>query len=88
VFSGKQGVHIQVTDVGIGFSPDERKSLFDKHFRTKMAKRCNRGGLGFGLYFVKKVIAAHGGSIDAASAGTGKGSAFLISLNRKNASPR
>jgi signal transduction histidine kinase len=81
LFSGKEGVHIQVTDSGIGFSPDEQKSLFAKHFRTDAAKSYDRRGLGFGLYFVKKVIEAHGGSVEANSDGSLRGSSFMIEFS-------
>jgi CheY-like chemotaxis protein len=38
------------------------------------------GGLGLGLALVKGIIELHGGSVGAQSAGTGRGSRFMVSL--------
>ena len=39
-----------------------------------------QGGLGLGLSIVKGMIELHGGRVEAASAGIGKGSTFTVTL--------
>ena len=40
----------------------------------------SQGGLGIGLTLVKSLVAMHGGTVEAVSAGLGKGSEFLVRL--------
>lgn len=82
LFSSSEDIQIQVADSGIGFNSDEQKSLFTKHYRTAAAKNHDRRGLGLGLYFVKKVVEAHGGYVAALSSGKNAGCTSLITLLR------
>jgi two-component system phosphate regulon sensor histidine kinase PhoR len=70
---------LSITDHGIGLSEEDRKHVFDKFFRVREGKYASVKGLGLGLYFVKKIIDAHSGKIEAASS-PGKGSTFIIYL--------
>lgn len=74
----KDKIMIIIEDSGIGIDKKDLKSIFDKFFRASGAK--NVGGTGLGLYISKKIIEAHGGSIEAVSSGTQKGAKFIISL--------
>lgn len=47
-------------------------------FTTTMAR--TRGGLGLGLAVVKKLVELHGGTVHGASAGPGKGAAFVVTM--------
>lgn len=65
--------HLEITDTGIGISPENLKKLFVPFFTTK------QDGNGFGLAETRRVIRAHGGSIDVRSV-VGKGTTFAIKL--------
>ena len=66
-------VAVAFSDSGVGMSEDTLKKLWTPFFTTK-AK-----GLGVGLSICKKIIEAHGGSIEAKSA-MGKGTTFTVLL--------
>lgn len=67
----------QVTDHGIGISPDDMHHLFERFYRAEGEKV--RGGTGLGLYISRQIIEAHGGRIWAESL-LGKGSTFSFTL--------
>lgn len=73
-------VRIEVEDTGIGIDPKNIDEIFKPytHFATH-AERA-RAGAGLGLALAKDICDKHGGSIAATSAGTGKGSLFVVSL--------
>lgn len=66
---------ISVSDTGVGMSEDVRKNIFSKH--TTSHGTAGEKGSGLGLGIVKKVIDAHGFSIDVESE-EGKGTRFSI----------
>jgi signal transduction histidine kinase len=70
---------IQVSDNGIGISPEELPHVFERFFRASQPEKNGAAGTGIGLYISKQIINAHGGEIWAESA-VGKGSVFNISL--------
>ena len=80
--SGK--IRFSVKDDGIGVSPEDVQKLFGKFARADNAKTVDPGGMGIGLYFVKKVIEDHRGSVGAESEGAGKGSTFWVELPLKS----
>ncbi|MHB1561255.1 MAG: sensor histidine kinase [Isosphaeraceae bacterium] len=66
-------VVLDVTDTGIGMTHAVRSRIFDAFFSTRPA------GSGLGLPTTRKIVEAHGGSIDVQSE-PGKGSRFRIRL--------
>jgi signal transduction histidine kinase len=52
-----------VTDSGIGIPKDEQHNLFTKFYRARNARKMRPDGTGLGLYMVKKIIIAQGGTI-------------------------
>ena len=71
---------IRVADNGIGIEPTVIKGLFEMFSQIDSAIDRAEGGLGIGLALVKGLVALHGGSVQATSAGLGKGSEFTIRL--------
>ncbi|UJR87235.1 MULTISPECIES: sensor histidine kinase [Sandaracinus] len=56
---------LSVRDHGIGIAPDKLLSIFDR-FQRGVSPR-NYGGLGLGLYIVRRAVDAHGGRVWAES---------------------
>lgn len=78
--STQQGtLEIRVTDNGPGFKREDQRHLFEKFFRGSEAKKRVIRGLGLGLYYVKQIAEAHGGSVTASST-EAKGSCFTIQI--------
>ncbi len=64
-----------VSDTGRGIAPGHMKRLFEPFFTTKGPGE----GTGLGLSLARKIVLAHGGSIDVASE-VGAGSTFTVRL--------
>lgn len=76
-----KSVTITIRDQGVGIDNDNITKIFDKFTRLDNELSDTVNGSGLGLYFVKKIIALHSGTITVKSI-PGKGSAFIISLPR------
>jgi signal transduction histidine kinase len=68
---------LTVKDHGIGIAPEDQARIFGRFERAVSVE--HYGGFGVGLWVVKRVIDAHGGSIAVESA-VGQGSTFRVSL--------
>ncbi len=73
-------VVIEVRDTGIGISPEILPQIFDLFTQADDSLAHSQGGLGIGLTLVRQLVEKHGGTITAASAGTGQGSLFTVRL--------
>jgi two-component system, NtrC family, sensor kinase len=71
-------VEMIFTDDGCGMTDEVLKHLFEPFFTRR---RCGQG-TGLGLSITYRIVADHGGHIDAHSDGPGKGSQFRVSLPR------
>lgn len=80
-------VSIVVSDNGAGISAALLPQVFDLFVQSEGTLEHSRGGLGIGLAVVRRLVEMHGGSVEAASAGEGRGSSFTIHLWRLE-SPR
>jgi PAS domain S-box-containing protein len=69
-----------VRDHGIGIDPADQPQIFERFERAVSSR--NYGGLGLGLYIVKRIVEAHGGTIRVESA-PGKGAAFFVELPQR-----
>ncbi len=76
---GGEYVIIEVSDTGIGIPKKDVAFIFGEFFRVKNRKTQHIAGSGLGLSIVKKVVEAHGGSIEVRSE-EGKGSTFTVFL--------
>jgi signal transduction histidine kinase len=71
---------LTVTDTGIGIAPEHLPHLFRRFYRADKARSRTDGGAGLGLAIAQYIAQAHGGTIEAASAGLGRGSSFRVRL--------
>ena len=74
-------VLINVTDTGMGISPDNLTHIFQKFYRVDNSQTREIGGTGLGLYIVKERVEAMGGRVWAESTFS-EGSTFYVSLPR------
>jgi len=73
-------VELRVTDTGQGITPELLPHIFDRFTQGDSSTTRRTSGLGLGLTLAREIVALHGGSITAESAGTDQGSAFTVSL--------
>jgi PAS domain S-box-containing protein len=71
---------VVVSDTGIGIHPDFLPHMFERFRQADGGITRERGGLGLGLSIAKDLIELHGGTIEAASAGTDLGATFRVKL--------
>jgi len=74
------GAVIHVKDNGIGIEGPALSQVFDMFYQVDSSLERAQGGLGIGLSLVKSVMELHGGSVEARSAGIGKGSEFILRM--------
>ena len=77
--SGDDAV-IEVTDNGMGIPPEALARVFDMFEQVDAHADRADGGLGIGLALVQKLVALHGGRVEAHSEGAGRGSTFSVVL--------
>lgn len=75
----KDSIRVDVEDTGIGISPEHLPYIFDQFYQIDRSKRMGDKGSGLGLSIAKKIVRAHGGSIQVLSE-LGKGSVFTVVL--------
>jgi signal transduction histidine kinase/ActR/RegA family two-component response regulator len=74
------GLQIRVSDTGKGIHPEFLPFIFDRFRQADGTTTRQHGGLGLGLAIVRQLVELHGGTIQAESAGEGKGATFTIRL--------
>lgn len=78
--SGKvtsKGIHIKVSDTGIGFDEVHKDRLFERFYRVDKGRSRNKGGTGLGLSIVKHIALLYDGQIYVEST-PNKGTTFDI----------
>lgn len=71
---------MEIADTGKGIAPEFLPFIFDMFRQVNSGTTRQFGGMGIGLALVKELVHSHGGRIEAASGGEGKGSQFRIVL--------
>jgi signal transduction histidine kinase len=72
---------LRVADEGPGMDPADAARAFERFYRVDTSRTRSAGGTGLGLAIVSSLVAAHGGSVDLATA-PGRGASFTIRLPR------
>jgi signal transduction histidine kinase len=70
---------LKIKDNGIGMDLKKGVDIFEKFYRVNKGNVHDVKGLGLGLFYVKKIVEAHGGEISVKSE-LGKGTSFEIRL--------
>jgi two-component system CheB/CheR fusion protein len=71
---------LRVRDTGIGIAPELLPRIFDLFVQSERGLDRQDGGLGVGLSIVRRLVEAHGGRVEARSAGTDRGSEIIVRL--------
>ncbi|MEO8217149.1 MAG: HAMP domain-containing sensor histidine kinase [Acidobacteriota bacterium] len=72
-------VAITVTDTGVGISEEELQKLFSRYEQVSSRSFHGESGTGLGLFIVREIIEAHGGTMEVASI-EGIGTSMIIRL--------
>jgi PAS domain S-box-containing protein len=76
---GNKWLLTTVGDTGIGISPEEHESIFEKFYQVGSTTKGTREGTGLGLPITSKLVELHGGTIQVESQ-PGQGSRFSFTL--------
>ena len=69
---------VVVADSGVGIPPELLPHVFDLFVQGKRSLARSQGGLGIGLTLVKNLVEMHGGTVQARSAGAGRGAEVTV----------
>ena len=78
--TGEGAACIRVVDSGIGIPPEHLGAVFDRFRQADSSIVRRHGGLGLGLSIVKSLVVLHGGKVEAASEGEGRGTRLTVTL--------
>ncbi|HEX7442651.1 MAG TPA: HAMP domain-containing sensor histidine kinase, partial [Acidimicrobiales bacterium] len=70
---------VVVADDGPGMEPEQVAHVFERFYRSDPSRSRLHGGAGLGLSIVSAIVAAHGGTVTAASS-VGRGTSFTVRL--------
>ena len=73
-------VTVAIVDSGKGIAPDFLPYVFERFKQADQSIIGGGGGLGLGLALVRHIVELHGGWVEAASEGAGKGARFDVVL--------
>lgn len=73
-------LRIRVVDHGDGIAAHHLESIFERFYRTDIARDRDHGGSGVGLTISRAIVAAHDGQMWVESDGPGRGAVFAFTL--------
>jgi CheY-like chemotaxis protein len=73
-------IRLRVEDTGAGIPAEHLPHIFERFRQVDSSATRSKGGLGLGLAIVRHLVEAHGGSVEARSAGPAQGASFTILL--------
>jgi signal transduction histidine kinase len=76
---GEDAVVFEVADRGLGIPAEDLPRVFTPFFRGERSRSRGTGGVGLGLTLAKRIVEAHGGTIDVTSE-VGGGTTVRVSL--------
>jgi two-component system, OmpR family, phosphate regulon sensor histidine kinase PhoR len=82
----EQTAELQVSDTGIGISPQYQSRIFERFYRVDKARSQSLGGTGLGLSIVKNIAEKHGSTVSVDSQ-LGNGSTFTFRMPLVNSQP-
>ena len=72
-------IEVTVSDTGPGIASEDLPRIFDRFYRADPSRDRSTGGVGLGLTIARRLVEAHGGTIEAESE-LGRGSRFTLGL--------
>ncbi|OKP94446.1 cell wall metabolism sensor histidine kinase WalK [Paenibacillus sp. P32E] len=72
-------VIVQISDNGIGISPEDQKRIFERFFKADRSHSRKYSGSGMGLAIVKQIVSLHQGDIRVESE-PGRGTTLIVTL--------
>jgi signal transduction histidine kinase len=79
--AGNSAVTVRIRDRGVGIPAEEIPNLFEPFYRIDRSRSRETGGYGLGLSLCKRIMEAHGGTIDITSS-PGEGTEVSLALPR------
>jgi signal transduction histidine kinase len=77
--AGKQRLEFKISDTGVGIPEENIPKIFDKFRQGERHSGMEHGGVGLGLYIVKKYLDLLGGNIEVHSR-VGEGTTFIFQI--------
>ncbi|MBQ8521566.1 MAG: response regulator [Bacteroides sp.] len=80
--TGKEGIFVDVRDTGHGIAPEDTERIFERFYQSPKSVKYpvyGQSSTGIGLFLCKKIVALHGGEIQAGNNPTG-GAYFRVLL--------
>jgi signal transduction histidine kinase/ActR/RegA family two-component response regulator len=71
---------VTISDSGAGIEPAMLSRVFEMFTQLQAHRDRTHGGLGIGLTLARRLVELHGGTIEGASEGPGRGSSFTVRL--------
>jgi PAS domain S-box-containing protein len=81
---GGEEITVRVSDAGVGIAPGDHERIFDRFVQGDAGDRRRFGGLGLGLYIVRRLARAQGGEVTAHSTGSGGTTMRLVIPRDRN----